>query len=177
MDMDKIKRVEEQILADDELIVMDHDTADTLVTIAESVLICEILTDDGEVLTAEILQPNDISWDELDRLLSAMHVIRWQHCDDNEYNMTKYGERVAKTHLNSLYGLSARAPHTIRMLDEYAELCDRLDKLCKYYDSNSGLLNAKQRDMMCKQITTMRAYADILQQRTNYDIQYYSKEV
>ena len=90
MDMDKI-------LADDELIVMDRDTADTLVTIAESVLICEILTDDGEVLTAEILQPNDISWDELDRLLSAMHVIRWQHCDDNECNMTKYGERVAKT--------------------------------------------------------------------------------
>ena len=175
MDIDKIKRVEDQILADDELIVMDHDTADTLVTIAESVLICEVLTDDGEVLTAEILQPNDISWDELDRLLSAMHVIRWQHCDDNEYNMTKYGERVAKTHLNSLYGLSARAPHISRMRTEYNDLCIRLDKLCKYYDANSALLNDKQRDLMCKQITAMRAYADILQQRINYDIQYYSK--
>lgn len=175
MDMDKIKRVKDQILADDELIVMDRDTADTLVTIAESVLICEVLTDDGEVLTAEVLQPSNSSWDELDKSLSAMHVIRWQHYDDNEYNMTKYGERVAKTHLNSLYGLSAKALHTVRMLDEYDELCDRLDKLCKYYDANSGLLDAKQRDMMCKQITVMRAYADTLQQRTNYDIQYYSK--
>ena len=175
MDMDKIKRVEEQILADDELIVMDHDTADTLVTIAESVLICEVLTDDGEVLTAEVLQPNDISWDELDRLLSAMHVIRWQCYDDNEYNMTKYGERVTKTQLNSIYGLSARAPHIGRMQDEYAELCDRLNKLCKYYDANSDQLTDKQRDLMCKQIPTMRAYADILQQRINYDIQYYSK--
>ena len=177
MDMDKIKRVEDQILADDELIVMNRDTADALVTIAESVLICEALTDDGEVLTVEVLQPSNSSWDELDRLLSAMHVIRWQHCDDNEYNMTKYGERVAKTHLNSLYGLSARAPHIGRMQYEYAELCVRLNKLLNYYDDNSGLLTDKQRDMMCKQITTMRAYADILQQRINYDIQYYSKEV
>lgn len=80
-----------------------------------------------------------------------------------------------KTRLNSLYGLSARAPHIGRMQDEYAELCVRLDKLCKYYDSNSGLLDDKQRDLMCKQITVMRTYADILQQRINYDIQYYSK--
>lgn len=80
-----------------------------------------------------------------------------------------------KTRLNSLYGLSARAPHIGRMQDEYAELCVRLDKLCKYYDASSGLLDAKQRDLMCKQITVMRAYADILQQRVNYDIQYYSK--
>lgn len=80
-----------------------------------------------------------------------------------------------KTRLNSLYGLSARAPHIGRMRVEYTELCVRLDKLCKYYDANSGLLDDKQRDLMCKQITTMRAYADILQQRINYDIQYYSK--
>lgn len=175
---DKIKSVEDQILAEDDndSVTMDRATADALVTIAESVLICDVLTDDGELITAEVLQPTGSSWDELDKLLSAMHVIRWQCCDDNEYNMTKYAERVAKTHLNSLYGLSARAPHTVRMLDEYAELCDRLDKLCKYYDANSGLLDDKQRDLMCKQITVMRAYADILQQRTNYDIQYYSKE-
>lgn len=37
-------------------------------------------------------------------------------------------------------------------------------------------MDDKQRDMMCKQITAMRAYADILQQRINYDIQYYSNE-
>lgn len=82
-----------------------------------------------------------------------------------------------KTRLNSLYGLSARAPHIGRMQDEYTELCDKLDKLCKYYDASSGLLDDKQRDLICKQITSMRAYADILQQRTNYDIQYYSREV
>lgn len=80
-----------------------------------------------------------------------------------------------KTRLNSLYGLSARVPHIGRMQDEYAELCDRLDKLCKYYDESSGQLTDKQRDLMCKQITAMRSYADILQQRINYDIQYYSK--
>lgn len=72
-------------------------------------------------------------------------------------------------------GLSARAPHTIRMLDEYAELCVRLDKLCKYYDANSGLLDDKQRALMLAQIPAMREYANILQQRINYDIQYYSK--
>lgn len=85
-----------------------------------------------------------------------------------------------KDRLNSLYGRSARAPHIGRMQVgrmqlEYNELCVRLDELCKYYDANSGLLDDKQRDLMCKQITTMRAYADILQQRINYDIQYYSK--
>lgn len=78
-----------------------------------------------------------------------------------------------KTRLNSLYGLSAKAPHIGRMRVEYAELCVRLDKLCKYYDANSGLLDDKQRDLMCKQITTMRAYADILQQRINYEIQFW----
>lgn len=78
-----------------------------------------------------------------------------------------------KTRLNSLYGLSARAPHIGRMQDEYAELCVRLDKLCKYY--STMMLTDKQRDLMCKQITAMRSYADILQQRINYDIQYYSK--
>ena len=72
-----------------------------------------------------------------------------------------------KTRLNNLYGLPARAPHIGRMQDEYAELCDRLNKLCKYYDASSGLLTDKQRELMCKQITTMRAYADILQQRIN----------
>lgn len=172
MDMDKIKRVEDQILADDELIVMDRDTADTLVTIAESVLICEILPEDGELLTAEILQPSNSSWDELDKMLSAMHVIRWQCYDDNEYNITEYGDKIIR---DSIYGIRVKKPHVYRMLDEYAELCDRLDKLCKYYDASSGLLTDKQRDLMCKQITAMRAYADILQQRTNYDIQYYSK--
>ena len=77
------------------------------------------------------------------------------------------------TKRNSLYGLSVRAPHIGRMRDEYAELCVRLDKLCRYYDANSGLLDDKQRDLMCKQITTMRAYADILQQRINYEIQFW----
>lgn len=68
-----------------------------------------------------------------------------------------------------------RYPHIGRMRDEYAELCVRLDMLCKYYDESSGQLTDKQRDLMCKQITAMRSYADILQQRINYDIQYYSK--
>lgn len=95
--------------------------------------------------------------------------------DDELQDMYDRQVKAAKTRLNNLYGLSARAPHIGRMQDEYAELCDRLDKLCKYYDASSGLLTDKQRDLMCKQITTMRAYADILQQRINYDIQYYSK--
>lgn len=80
-----------------------------------------------------------------------------------------------KAKLNSIYGVSAKYPHIGRMRDEYAELCVRLDKLCKYYDESSGQLTDKQRDLMCNQITAMRAYADILQQRINYDIQYYSK--
>ena len=96
--------------------------------------------------------------------------------DDELQDMYDRQVKADKTRLNSLYGLSARAPHIGRMQDEYAELCDRLNKLCKYYDANSGLLTDKQRDLMCKQITTMRAYADILQQRINYDIQYYSNE-
>ena len=79
-----------------------------------------------------------------------------------------------ETRLNSLYGPSARAPHISRMRIEYNNLCVRLDRLCKYYDANSGLLDDKQRDLMCKQITTMRAYADILIQRINYEIQYWS---
>lgn len=66
-------------------------------------------------------------------------------------------------------------PHVQRMMRERDELCVRLDKLCSYYDESSGQLTDKQRDLMCKQITAMRAYADILQQRINYDIQYYSK--
>lgn len=68
-------------------------------------------------------------------------------------------------------------PHIQRMRVERDELGDKLDKLCTYYDVSSGLLTDKQRDLMCKQITAMRAYADILQQRINYDIQYYSREV
>ena len=59
-----------------------------------------------------------------------------------------------KNRLNSLYGLSARAPHISRMSTEYNDLCVRLDKLCKYYDANSGLLDDKQ--------------------RINYEIQYWS---
>lgn len=77
--------------------------------------------------------------------------------------------------VDSLHGLSAKYPHIDRMRNEYNDLCIRLDKLCKYYDASSGLLDDKQRDLMCKQITAMRSYADILQQRINYDIQYYSK--
>lgn len=69
-----------------------------------------------------------------------------------------------------------RYPHIDRMRNEYSELCARLDKLCRYYDERSGQLTDKQRDLMCKQITAMRSYADILQQRINYDIQYYSKK-
>ena len=68
-----------------------------------------------------------------------------------------------------------KCPHIGRMRIEYNELRFRLDKLCKYYDESSGQLTDKQRDLMCKQITAMRSYADTLQQRINYDIQYYSK--
>ena len=77
--------------------------------------------------------------------------------------------------VDSLNGLYAKYPHILRMRVECAELCMRLDKLCKVYDELSGQLTDKQRDLMCKQITAMRSYADILQQRINYDIQYYSK--
>lgn len=66
-------------------------------------------------------------------------------------------------------------PHIRRMQRERDEVGDRLDRLCIYYDESSGLLSEKQRDLMCKQITAMRSYVDILQQRINYDIQYYSK--
>lgn len=66
-------------------------------------------------------------------------------------------------------------PHIRRMMNERDELGDRIDKLSIYYNECAGLLTEKQRDMMCKQLTAMRAYADILQQRINYDIQYYSK--
>lgn len=82
-----------------------------------------------------------------------------------------------KIKVDSLHGLSAKYPHIDRMRNEYNDLCVRLDKLCIYYDESSGQLTDKQRDLMCKQITAMRAYADILQQRINYDIQYYSGEV
>lgn len=79
-------------------------------------------------------------------------------------------------------------PHIQRMMRERDELCVKLNKLCSYYDRCARLdkvcdeygvpagLTDKQRDLMCKQITAMRSYADILQQRINYDIQYYSRE-
>lgn len=76
----------------------------------------------------------------------------------------------------NMYKVIADHPHIQRMMIERDELCDMLDKLCTYYDESSDLLSDKQRDMMCKQITVMRSYADILQQRISYDIQYYSKE-
>ena len=68
-------------------------------------------------------------------------------------------------------------PHIQRMMIERDELDVKLVKLCRYYDESSGQLCDKQRDLMCKQITAMRSYADILQQRINYDIQYYNREV
>lgn len=170
MDIDKIKLVEDQILADDELIVMDHDTADALVTIAESVLICEILTDDGELLTAEIQQPTGSSWDELDKLLSAMHVIRWQCCDDNEYNMTKYGERVTK-----IQQMSARYPHLIRMYDELTELKGKWSKLIEYYDKYRSELDAKQQDLMMFQRAIMEEYIGVLDARIKHDTELYNK--
>lgn len=80
-----------------------------------------------------------------------------------------------KIRLNSVYGISAKYPHIARMQREREEVGDRLDRLCTYYDESSGLLSDKQRDLMCKQITAMRSYVDILQQRISYDIQYYSK--
>lgn len=66
-------------------------------------------------------------------------------------------------------------PHIQRMMIERDDLDAQLFKLCRYYDESSGQLTDKQRDLMCKQITAMRAYVDILQQRINYDIQYYNK--
>lgn len=80
-----------------------------------------------------------------------------------------------KTKLNSVYGICAKYPHIARMQAERDEVSDRLDRLCTYYDESSGRLSEKQRDLMCKQITAMRSYVDILQQRISYDIQYYSK--
>lgn len=87
-------------------------------------------------------------------------------------------ESAVKIKLNSVYGISAKYPHIARMQRERDVISDGLDRLCTYYDECSVLLSEKQRDLMCKQITAMRSYVDILQQRINYDIQYYSsKEV
>lgn len=182
MDMDKLRSVEDQILAvdDNDSVTMDRATADTLVTIAESVLICEVLADDGELLTAEVLQPTGSSWDELDRLLSAMHVIRWQCCDDNEYNMTKYGETSvdAKAAFSRSYMVSrsARYPHLLRMYDELTELKGRYVKLLSYYDDHRSQLDDKQQDLMMLQRSIMEHYIGVLEARLNYDNQLYSKE-
>lgn len=65
-------------------------------------------------------------------------------------------------------------PHICRMQVERDELLHNMAKLSNYYEDHFSELTEKQRDYMCKQLTAMRAYADILQQRITYDIQYYS---
>lgn len=68
-------------------------------------------------------------------------------------------------------------PHIQRMMIERDELDVKIVKLSRYYDEHFSQLDIKQRDLMAKQLTAMRAYSDILQQRISYDIQYYNKEV
>lgn len=67
-------------------------------------------------------------------------------------------------------------PHICRMQCERDDLLHNMAKLSNYYEGHFSELTGKQRDYMCKQLTAMRAYADILQQRITYDIQYYSKK-
>lgn len=66
-------------------------------------------------------------------------------------------------------------PHIQRMMIERDDLDVMIVKLSRYYDEHFAELTVKQRDLMTKQLTAMRAYSDILQQRISYDIQYYSK--
>lgn len=66
-------------------------------------------------------------------------------------------------------------PHIQRMMIERDDLDVKIVKLSRYYDEHFSQLDIKQRDLMAKQLTAMRAYSDILQQRISYDIQYYSK--
>lgn len=66
-------------------------------------------------------------------------------------------------------------PHIQRMMIERYDLDARIVKLSRYYDEHFTKLSVKQRDLMAKQLTAMRAYSDILQQRISYDIQYYNK--
>lgn len=80
-----------------------------------------------------------------------------------------------KTRLNSVYGIIAKYTHIARMQAERDGLTERCSKLSAYYVDHFSELDAKQRDLMAKQLTAMRAYSDILQQRISYDIQYYSK--
>ena len=65
-------------------------------------------------------------------------------------------------------------PHICRMQCERDDLLHNMAKLSNYYEGHFSELTGKQRDYMCKQLTAMRAYADILQERITYDIQYYS---
>jgi len=66
-------------------------------------------------------------------------------------------------------------PHIQRMMIERDDLAAKIVKLSRYYDEHFAELTVKQRDLMAKQLTAMRAYSDILHQRISYDIQYYSK--
>lgn len=104
------------------------------------------------------------------------------------------GYKENKMRKNSLYGTMAKDlnksddidkasayaatlmdhPHICRMQVERDDLQHKMAKLSNYYEDHFTELTEKQRDYMCKQLTAMRAYADILQDRITYDIQYYS---
>lgn len=70
----------------------------------------------------------------------------------------------------------ARYPHIGRMLKEHNELLQRIAKLDNYYEDHIHELTTEQDTMMCKQLTAMRAYADLLSDRIKYDVKYYSKK-
>ena len=85
---------------------------------------------------------------------------------NNSYIDTDQASAYAATLMNY--------PHICRMQCERDDLLHNMAKLSNYYEDHSSELTEKQRDYMCKQLTAMRAYADILQDRITYDIQYYS---
>ena len=69
-----------------------------------------------------------------------------------------------------------RYPHIGRMLVEHNELLKRIAKLDNYYEDHIHELTTPQATLMGRQLTAMRAYADLLRDRIKYDVRYYSKK-
>ena len=107
----------------------------------------------------------DLTDSYVDKMSESMHTdLNSMECADN-YKCEKVAAYAA-TLMNY--------PHICRMQCERDDLLHNMAKLSNYYEDHFSELTEKQRDYMCKQLTAMRAYAYILQERITYDIQYYS---
>ena len=69
-----------------------------------------------------------------------------------------------------------RYPHIGRMFKEHNELLKRIAKLDNFYEDHIHELTTPQATLMGRQLTAMRAYADLLADRIKYDVKYYSKK-